>query len=112
MTEYLKLYIATLDTAPDYMYGTLVAHSVLGAHLQFTADGHEEYQEWLNESFRKVTVRVSQEQFDAILAMDRPIYQGYENTICDGKTSCLVTWARHGEVPDELYSTTLWKPKK
>ena len=34
----MKLYIAVLDEFPDYMVPTLVAHAVLGAHLNFMAD--------------------------------------------------------------------------
>jgi hypothetical protein len=32
----MKMYIAVLDEFPDYMVPTLVAHAVLGAHLEFT----------------------------------------------------------------------------
>lgn len=31
----MKMYIAILDEFPDYMVPTLVAHSVLAAHLKF-----------------------------------------------------------------------------
>ena len=107
--SYLKLYIATLDDAPDYMYGTLVAHSVVGAHLAF--QNEPLYQEWLNDSFRKVTIRVSREEFEKIRQLDQPVYEGHENTILNGEKSCLVTLARHGQVPDELRTCKLWKPK-
>lgn len=107
--SYLKLYIATLDEAPDYMYGTLVAHSVLGAHLAFQNDPL--YQEWLKDSFRKVTIRVSREEFEKIRKLDQPVYEGHENIILNGEKSCLVTLARHGEVPVELRTCKLWKPK-
>lgn len=36
-----KLYIAVLDTVPSYMVPTLVAHSVLGAHLTFNNKSNE-----------------------------------------------------------------------
>lgn len=107
--SYLKLYIATLDDAPDYMYGTLVAHSVVGAHLAF--QNEPLYQEWLKDSFRKVTIRVSRDEFEKIRNLDQPVYEGHENTILNGEKSCLVTLARHGEVPKELYTCKLWKPK-
>lgn len=32
---YYKIYIAVLDEVPDFMVPTLVAHSILGAHLHF-----------------------------------------------------------------------------
>lgn len=106
---YYKMYIATLDEAPDYMYGTLVAHSVLGAHLKFQNDPI--YQDWLKNSFRKVTIRVSREEFENIRKLEN-VYEGYENTILNGEISCLVTIAKQGEVPDALYEAKLWKPKK
>ena len=31
----MKMYIAVLDEFPDFMTPTLVAHSVLAAHLKF-----------------------------------------------------------------------------
>ena len=34
----MKLYIAVLDEFPDYMTPTLVAHSVLAAHMAFIED--------------------------------------------------------------------------
>lgn len=105
---YYKMYIATLDEAPDYMYGTLVAHSVLGAHLKFQDE--TTYQDWLKNSFRKVTIRVSREEFENIRKLEN-VYEGYENTILNGEISCLVTIAKHGEVPDALYEAKLWKPK-
>ena len=106
---YYKMYIATLDEAPDYMYRTLVAHSVLGAHLKFQND--PTYQDWLKNSFRKVTIRVSREEFENIRKLEN-VYEGYENTILNGEISCLVTIAKQGEVPNALYEAKLWKPKK
>jgi peptidyl-tRNA hydrolase len=65
----MKLYIAVLDTVPDFMVPTLVAHSVLGAHLEFS-EHHEfetSYNLWLNQAFKKVVLRVNQKEFDKIL---------------------------------------------
>lgn len=107
--SYLKMYIVTLDEAPDYMYGTLVAHSTLGAHLKMV--GTAEYDEWIKDSFRKVTVRASREEFEAIRKLKQPIHEGHETSILNGEISCLVTIARHGEIPNELRSCKLWKPK-
>ena len=39
--SYYKMYIAVLDEVPDYITPTLVAHSVLGAHLEFIHDEFE-----------------------------------------------------------------------
>ena len=54
---YLKLYIAVLKDCPDFMVPTLVAHSILGAHLEFYDENTYEhskkvpydiYKDWLN----------------------------------------------------------------
>lgn len=67
---YLKLYIAVLDEVPDFMVPTLVAHSVLGAHLEFNttcfkySEEQLRYKKWLTESFRKCVVRVNRKEFE------------------------------------------------
>jgi hypothetical protein len=78
----MKLYIAVLDEFPDYMTPTLVAHSMLGAHLYFTKchtdldrivdDGpykYPQYIDWIENSFKKCVVRVNQKEFDKISAL-------------------------------------------
>ena len=72
----MKLYIAVLNEVPDFMVPTLVAHSMLGAHLHFTQlnDSNDSYKfpqyiDWLENSFRKVVLRVNQKEFDKISAM-------------------------------------------
>ena len=78
----MKLYIAVLDEFPDYMVPTLVAHAVLGAHLNFMADAEildifdeeraehlKNYNLWLSQSFKKCVVRVNQREFDRIAAL-------------------------------------------
>lgn len=117
-----KLYIAILDEFPDYMTPTLVAHTVLGAHMEFIKvhtdlgrivdDGpykHPEYINWLNESFRKVTVRVNQKEFDKIAALP-DVYLGHENTTLEGRKSCAVVCPRV-EIPNVLKWAKRWKPK-
>ena len=108
--SYSKMYIAVLDDAPDYMVPTLVAHSVLNAHLAFQHS--PEYQEWLTNSFRKVVVRVDQNVFDKI-ASRFYCHKGHENTICDAKPSCLVLvpMMTH-EVTPIISFAKLWKPKE
>jgi len=53
----MKMYIAMLENFPDYMTPTLIAHSVLSAHLKFQDD--LEYKEWLETSFKKVVLVIS-----------------------------------------------------
>jgi hypothetical protein len=121
MTEqtYSKMYIAVLDEAPDYMVPTLVAHSVLTAHVKFAEpkrlefgqpSNKEIYLDWMQHSFRKVTLRVNRREFDKIRET-LTCHQGHENTICNGEPSCLVVLpVRSDNVPNVLKYAKLWKP--
>jgi len=106
----MKMYICVLDEFPDYMTPTLVAHAVLGAHLQFQNDRH--YNNWLRMSFKKCVIRVNQKEFDKIAALDN-VYLGHENTTLDGRKSCAVTYTKlTEELPNVLKFAKLWKPKE
>jgi hypothetical protein len=117
-----KLYIAVLDEFPDYMVPTLVAHAVLGAHLDFVKchtdferivdDGpykYPQYIDWLENSFKKCVVRVNQKEFDKIAALSG-VYLGHENTTLEGRKSCAVVCPR-AEIPNVLKFAKLWSPK-
>ena len=111
MDTYLKMYIAVLDDVPDFIVPTLVAHSVLAAHLKF--HDIEIYDKWLRESFRKAVVRVNQKEFDKIWSLPLCIHGGHENKTLDGKMSCLVVepvW--NTAVPNVLKFAKLWSPKQ
>lgn len=103
----LKMYIAVLDDFPDYMVPTLVAHTVLGAHLRFSS--HSSYVLWLGTSFRKVVVRVNQKEFNKILELS-DIHVGHEENLMGGRDSCVVVCPRE-EVPNVLSFAKLWSPK-
>lgn len=101
-----KLYIAVLDEFPDYMTPTLVAHSMLGAHLIFNGDA--DYDDWLMSSFKKCVVRVNIKEFDKISKLDK-VYLGHENNTLDGIKSCAVICPRKDN-PNVLKFAKLWKP--
>lgn len=116
---YLKLYIAVLNTVPDFMTPTLVAHSMLGAHLQFgdsPSDAFHNrsgslYTRWLKESFRKCVIKVNRKEFNKIIALDCDIYLGHENTTLNGETSCIIpypVWSN--DIPNVLKFAQLWRP--
>lgn len=102
-----KLYIAVHEDVPDHMVPVLVAHSVLGAHLAF--DGLPDYDLWLKESFRKVVLKLNKKEFDRVLSTP-DIYLGYENTVMDKNTSCIVLSPRN-EYPKVIQFAKMWKPK-
>ncbi len=104
----LKMYIAVLDEFPDYMTPTLVAHCVLGAHLQWV--GIPEYDRWLHQSFKKCVVRVNQKEFSKIAALDL-VYLGHENNTLGGMKSCAVVLPSE-EIPNVLKFAKLWKPNE
>lgn len=113
-----KMYIAILDEAPDYMVPTLVAHSVLNAHRFFMSeqtswsreDG-EVYDDWLENSFRKVVLRVSLKEYTKIKET-LVHWEGHENTICNGEGSCLVVLPVESDaVPNVLKYAKMWKPR-
>ena len=118
----MKMYIAVLDEFPDYMAPTLVAHAVLGAHMEFIKthsdlgrivdEGpykHPEYIDWLQNSFKKCVVRVNQKEFGKISALDN-VHLAYEKTTLGGQNSCVVVCPRE-EIPNVLKFARLWKPK-
>lgn len=105
----MKLYIAVLDEFPDYMTPTLVAHAVLGAHLQFQSN--LSYQYWLNESFKKCVVRVNRKEFAKIIALPQ-VYLAHENNTLGAQKSCAVVCPMiDSELPNVLKFAKLWKPK-
>lgn len=105
------LYIAVLDEFPDYMTPTLVAHSVLSAHLAFQY--RVVYEDWLYNSFKKVVVRVNQKEFDRIAKLPWT-YLGHEINTLNGKPACAVVCPPpEGEFyPNVLIYAKLWKPKE
>ncbi len=102
-----KMYIAVLDEFPDFMTPTLVAHSVLGAHLIF--ENNPEYKTWLETSFKKCILRVNQKEFNKIASLS-DVYLGYESNTLEGKNSCAVIMPRQ-EIPNVLKFAKLWTPK-
>lgn len=118
----MKMYIAVLDTVPDFMVPTLVAHSVLGAHLHFLAVNDidkiidhgtykfPQYIDWLENSFKKVTLRVNQKEFDKIAALP-DTYLGHENTTLGSAKSCAIPLpCENDERPNVLRCARMWAP--
>jgi hypothetical protein len=120
----MKLYIAVLDEVPDFMVPTLVAHTVLGAHIEFarTFIAHEDrkdevfglmtnYKDWLEDSFKKCVVRVNKKEFDKIANMPYT-YLGHENKTLGGMKSCAIPIpCKNEDLPNVLKFAKLWSPK-
>jgi hypothetical protein len=120
----MKLYIAVLDAVPDFMVPTLVAHSVLGAHKHFIEVNYFEdiwdkgvykfpaYIDWWENSFRKVTLRVNQKEFNKIAALQHT-YLGHENTTLEGRKSCAIALpCANEDRPNVLRCAKMWAPQE
>ena len=112
----MKLYIAVREDFPDYMTPTLVAHAVLGAHLEFSRKyiideiKYKDYLIWLEQSFKKCVVRVSRKEFEKIGQLP-DVYPAFEKHTLGGEVSCYVVMPRN-EVPNVLKFAKLWNVKK
>lgn len=102
----MKMYIAVLDQFPDFMTPTLVAHTVLRAHSQFQTD--PVYQDWFQNHFRKVVVRVDKKSFDRICEIPGAV-QGWENKTLGGNPSCVIPPIME-TYPRVLQFADLWAP--
>ena len=58
----LKMYILVLDSVPLGHAINCNGHAVLACHLRF--QNEPIYKDWLDQSYRKVTCKVSKEEFD------------------------------------------------
>jgi peptidyl-tRNA hydrolase len=120
----MKLYIAVLDSFPDYMVPTLVAHAVLAAHMKFSETNSLEdveynglcknprYIDWLENSYKKCVIRVNQKEFNKIKKLSN-IYIGHESNTLNGEDSCIIVCPMPDEeLPNVLKFAKLWKPKQ
>lgn len=106
----MKLYIAVLDEFADFMVPTLVAHSILGAHLMFYHE-YPTYNQWLDHSFKKCVVRVNAKEFAKIAAIPGT-YLGHENNTLNGEKACAIPVpVRNEELHNVLKFAKLWSPK-
>ncbi len=113
----MKMYIAVLNEVPDHMVPVVVAHAVLGAHLDFSRSfiaetpGYELYVRWLEQSFKKCVVSVNRREFEKIVDNVFPLYLGHENKTLNGGKCCAVTVV-DDDIPNVLKFAKLWKPKE
>lgn len=110
-----KMYIAVLENFPDFMTPTLVAHAVLQHDTATMNRFHEDleylttYLEWINNSFKKVVLRVSQKEFDKISQLPN-VTLSHENHTLEGKKACAVLVVDE-EIPNVLKFAKLWNVK-
>lgn len=110
----MRMYIAVLDEVPDFIVPTLVAHTVLSAHLEFVNTDnmavYDVYWDWLGNSYKKCVLKVNQKEFDKIAALPHT-YLGHESKTLGGKKSCAIPVPCPDEaLPNVLKFAKLWKP--
>lgn len=102
------MYICVLDEFPDYMTPTLVAHAVLGAHIKF--ESNNQYQQWLQHSFKKCVVRVNQKEFSKIGQLP-DVHLAFELNTLQARHACAVVLPVEDQnLPNVLKFAKLWKP--
>lgn len=117
----MRMYIAVLDEVPDHMVPVLVAHAVLGAHIEFSvgygeyvgdedSNPYSKYNRWLEYSFKKCVLRVNRKEFEKIKALPF-VYLAHENTTLSAEKSCAVVMPFDTESPNVLKFAKLWSPK-
>lgn len=113
------MYIAVLDQVPDFITPTLVAHAVLRHHLhwhEFITHKDIQYENWLEESFKKCVVRVNLKEFEKIRKLHEThqmhITESWENKTLNGEVSCVTVVAEDDNIPNVLKFAKLWKPKE
>lgn len=116
----MKMYIAVREDFPDYMTPTLVAHAVLrhdmfwGSQPVYPSEiwkekHHREYMAWKCDSFKKVVLRASQQEYNKIRVLYGSL-ESWENNTLNGEPAC-VTVVVDEDVPNVLKFAKLWKPK-
>lgn len=107
--ENYKLYIAVLDEVPANMVPVLVAHAMLGFHLEYEPQSIT-YHNWIRQSFKKVVIKVSKEEFEEIKRL-RGTHLAHESSVLNGEKCCAVIVPFDPrKQPDILSKAKLWKP--
>lgn len=100
----MKMYIAIREGLPDFY-----DPDFSGSLSNCCPCKVPEYQKWLDESFKKATVRVSIKEFDKIAQLPL-VYGGREIHTCNGEITCIVVCPTE-TVPNVLKFAKLWKPE-
>ena len=104
----MKMYILILDTVPDNFVPVMTAHSSLLNYLEYKND--EEMVEWVHDSFKKVTCRVTQEQFDKAMTLEDRYTITTESNL--DNMVCTVTFCPREEWHWWFKTIPLWTPKQ
>lgn len=108
----VKMYICVLNEVPSHMVPCVVGHAVLNHHL--SADGLDEYLEWLHNSYRKCVVSVGRSEFEKIRMLESShglkVVETRESKTLGGEVCCLtVVTTEDKPTPNVLSYAKLWR---
>ena len=103
-----KMYLLIKDSVPDNLVPLICAHASLAAWLKY--ESTNSVRDWVNNSFRKVVCRVSEDEFNRAA-----LFNGSHVTTAselENKQVCCVLVPMVEEYPPEVKKYELWKPTK
>lgn len=101
----MKMYIAVKDTVPVGFAINSAAHAALIAYLKWHMDDRD-FQDWMLYSFKKVTVKVTDQEFERLKSIDKHCI--VTESALDGQEVCIVLCPRK-EWSEEVRQLRLYK---
>jgi peptidyl-tRNA hydrolase len=105
MENNLKMYILIKDITPDYYAPNCAAHASLACYLKF--QDHPDTKEWVKGSFRKVTCKVNEKEWErALLVEDHVVLT--ESGV--GNQEVIAAFRPRSDWPKNFNFFRMWKP--
>lgn len=101
----MKMYIAVRESIPVGFAINSAAHASMIAYMKWNLD-ERDFQDWLLYSFKKVTVKVTDTEFERLKQLDKHCV--ISESALDGEEVCIVLCPRK-EWPDEVRQLRLYK---
>ena len=99
----MKMYILVRESIPLGLAMTAAAHCATAAHQKFWGD--PDYDWWLNNSFKKVVCKVTDEEFEHAKQFDKHIVMD-ENNYNDEETA--IVFCPREKFPKDFWSYKLY----
>ena len=101
----MKMYIAIRESIPVGFAINSAAHASMIAYMQWNLD-ERDFQDWVIYSFKKVTVVVTDEEFERLKPIDKHFV--VTESALDGEEVCIALCPRK-EWPEEVRQLRLYK---
>jgi peptidyl-tRNA hydrolase len=102
----MKMYIAIKDSTPVGMAMNAAAHAGLMCHLEYHND--PVYQDWLANSFKKVTCAVTEAEFAILKNLPKSIIVT-ESRMANAELAVVLCPRQPNEWPEFINLIKLWK---